>query len=147
MLFRSKAVILNVRDVFSDLRDLLGYENALISLVTEQDHVKALLDRIIEYNRTLAKIVAEKFNLNILVTTDDIAANRGLIFSPKVFFELLGPKFKEVIAGFKKLGYYCIKHCDGNIMDVLDYWIDCGIDRSEERRVGKECRSRWAPDR
>src|SRR2546430_392408 len=22
---------------------------------------------------------------------------------------------------------------------------DCGIDRSEERRVGKECRSRWSP--
>ncbi len=124
----TKAVILNVRDIFSDLRDLLGYENALVALVTEQDHVKALLDRIIEYNWTLAKLVAEKFDLTIVVTTDDIAANRGLIFSPKVFFELLGPKFKEVIHGFKTLGYYCIKHCDGYIMDVLDYWIDCGID-------------------
>src|SRR5690606_39525104 len=23
----------------------------------------------------------------------------------------------------------------------------CSVERSEERRVGKECRSRWAPDR
>ena len=26
-------------------------------------------------------------------------------------------------------------------LDIVDYWID----RSEERRVGKECRSRWSP--
>ena len=26
--------------------------------------------------------------------------------------------------------------CTGNV---------CGFDRSEERRVGKECRSRWSP--
>src|SRR2546430_6796989 len=24
-------------------------------------------------------------------------------------------------------------------------WIDCDVIRSEERRVGKECRSRWSP--
>ena len=32
----------------------------------------------------------------------------------------------------------------------IDYWLDYGtllgaIRRSEERRVGKECRSRWSP--
>ena len=40
-----------------------------------------------------------------------------------------------------------------NIMDVLslvDIILDgdtesCGYERSEERRVGKECRSRWSP--
>src|SRR5688572_33511411 len=26
-------------------------------------------------------------------------------------------------------------------------WRDRGDDRSEERRVGKECRSRWSPER
>src|SRR2546422_1628965 len=28
---------------------------------------------------------------------------------------------------------------------VEDYWIVNVLDRSEERRVGKECRSRWSP--
>mgnify|MGYP007026274828 CR=1 FL=1 len=33
---------------------------------------------------------------------------------------------------------------DGN--SVADEWLDFGYDwRSEERRVGKECRSRWSP--
>ena len=26
-----------------------------------------------------------------------------------------------------------------------DFWNTMGIERSEERRVGKECRSRWSP--
>ena len=28
---------------------------------------------------------------------------------------------------------------------VLRFEINAGLDRSEERRVGKECRSRWSP--
>ena len=27
----------------------------------------------------------------------------------------------------------------------LDYWYKLDVRRSEERRVGKECRSRWSP--
>lgn len=124
----TKAIILNVRDIFSDVRDILGYENALVSLVTQREYFQGLLERCIEYNRALAQIVYEKFNVNILVTTDDIADTRGLIFGPAVFYEFLGPRFKEVIRGFKNIGYYCIKHCDGNIMSILDYLIEAGVD-------------------
>jgi uroporphyrinogen decarboxylase len=123
-----RAVILNVRDVFSDIRDLLGYEEALISLITERENFESLLDRVIEYNRTLAKLASERFNLNIIATTDDIADTRGLIFNPRIFFDFLGPKFREVIRGFHDLGYYCIKHTDGYIMDILDYMVESGID-------------------
>ena len=31
------------------------------------------------------------------------------------------------------------------IADVLRAGVEIAIDRSEERRVGKECRSRWSP--
>src|SRR5690349_23909495 len=29
---------------------------------------------------------------------------------------------------------------------AMKAWAFCGSERSEERRVGKECRSRWSPD-
>src|SRR5437899_6032135 len=31
-------------------------------------------------------------------------------------------------------------------VDVIDGIVLAGVGRSEERRVGKECRSRWSPD-
>jgi len=33
----------------------------------------------------------------------------------------------------------------GEAFDKVARWLDLGYPRSEERRVGKECRSRWAP--
>src|SRR5258707_13056208 len=33
--------------------------------------------------------------------------------------------------------------CKHEATECVSRWIDC--DRSEERRVGKECRSRWSP--
>ena len=50
-------------------------------------------------------------------------------------------------------GADCIQWREVNILEELDYAVSLGvlstpaiaIDRSEERRVGKECRSRWSP--
>ena len=37
------------------------------------------------------------------------------------------------------------KNFDFNRQEILKVLPDKLIDRSEERRVGKECRSRWSP--
>ena len=123
-----KAVILNVRDVFSDIRDLVGYENALVAMVAEQQAYTDLLDRVIEYNQELARTARDRFEVQIVATTDDITDNRGLIMGPNLYFSLLAPRFTKVIKGFKELGYYCIKHCDGNVNEILEHWIDSGVD-------------------
>src|SRR2546428_12941441 len=34
---------------------------------------------------------------------------------------------------------------DPYLKSIPSVWASCIIDRSEERRVGKECRSRWSP--
>ena len=33
----------------------------------------------------------------------------------------------------------------GQVCDVVKRCVQLGVQRSEERRVGKECRSRWSP--
>src|SRR5256886_3628492 len=57
-------------------------------------------------------------------------------------------KLNQVYAA---LGGFFLKNCpagqflifpDGNDFDIIAFWT---TDRSEERRVGKECRSRWSP--
>lgn len=123
-----KAVILNIRDVFSDIRDLVGYENALIALFTRRREYDGLLRRCIEYNLALARIARARYGIEVVVTTDDIADNRGLLFHPSLFFEFIGPRFREITGGLKALGLLHIKHCDGDITAVLDYFIESGID-------------------
>jgi uroporphyrinogen decarboxylase len=123
-----RAIILNLRDGFSDMRDLLGYEEALMALLLDPQSFGELLQRCVEYNLALATVARQRYGLEILATTDDVANATGLLMRPETYFELIGPKFKQVLQGYKELGYLCIKHCDGNIDAVADFWIDCGID-------------------
>ena len=124
----ARAVVLNLRDGFSDMRDLLGYEGALMALLLEPEAFSELLDRVVEYNLRLAAVARQRYGLNIVATTDDVANAAGLLIRPSTYFELIAPKFKQVIQGYKELGYLCIKHCDGNIDAVADFWVECGID-------------------
>jgi uroporphyrinogen decarboxylase len=63
-----------------------------------------------------------------VATTDDVANASGLLMRPETYFELIAPRFRRALQGYKDLGCLCIKHCDGKIDAVIDFWIDCGID-------------------
>ena len=123
-----KAVVLNLRDGFSDLRDLLGYEAALMAMLLEPQAFAELLGRVVEYNLALAAVARQRYGAEIVATTDDVANAQGLLMRPATYFERIAPKFREIVRGYKELGYYCIKHCDGNVDAVVDFWIESGID-------------------
>jgi uroporphyrinogen decarboxylase len=123
-----KAVILNLRDGFSDMRDLLGYEAALMALLLQPQSFSELLERAVNYNLSLAAVAKRRFGTTIVATTDDVADATGLLMRPDTYLELIGPMFMHAMRGYRELGYLCIKHCDGNIDRVIDFWVDCGID-------------------
>lgn len=122
------AIVLNLRDGFSDMRDLLGYEGSLMSLLLEPQAYGELLGRAVEYNIAVAAAARQRFGLEIVATTDDIANASGMLVSPQTYFERIAPHFRQAIQGYKALGYLCIKHCDGNVDAVSDFWVESGID-------------------
>jgi uroporphyrinogen decarboxylase len=123
-----KAIVLNLRDGFSDMRDLLGYEGSLMSVLLEPTAYTELLQRSVDYNVQLAATARRRYGLGIVATTDDVANANGMLVGPEAYFERIAPSFRAAIQGYKDLGYLCIKHCDGNIDAVSDFWVDCGID-------------------
>jgi len=123
-----RAIVLNLRDGFSDMRDLLGYEGALMAMLLEPERFDELLERSVEYNLKLAAVARQRFGTEIVATTDDVANAGGLLMRPATYFERLAPGFKAAIGGYKEQGYLTIKHCDGNVDAVLDFWIEAGID-------------------
>lgn len=125
---KDRAVILNLRDGFSDMRDILGYENALMGTMVDSDLFQALLERAVDYNLALAARAVREFGIEIVSTTDDVATNEGLLIRPETYFDVIGPSFKRVIKGYKDLGLKVIKHCDGDCSAVIDFWIEAGID-------------------
>jgi uroporphyrinogen decarboxylase len=121
------AVVLNLRDGFSDMRDLLGYEDAMVLLMLEPGHFAAMLDRVVEYNLALARAAVRRYGIEIIATTDDVANASGPLIRPAVYFDRIGPAFRKVIRGYRDLGCFVIKHCDGDVRPFADFWVDCGI--------------------
>ena len=58
----------------------------------------------------------------------DYAFNVNPFFSPDLFEELVAPHLKECIDTYRGLGFYTIKHTDGNINPILDQIVACGPD-------------------
>lgn len=75
-----------------------------------------------------AKLDEKGHLLDGFALCSDYCFNVNPFFSPDSFDELIGPFLKEVIAEYRKLGYYTIKHTDGNIMPILKQIADCRPD-------------------
>ena len=59
----------------------------------------------------------------------DFCFKSGCLVSPKHFRELFAPGLKKIVDLVHANGMKYIKHCDGNVLDILDIMVDyCGID-------------------
>ena len=57
-----------------------------------------------------------------------MADNRRPLFNPRLFKEIFLPDFKRLVDGVKASGAYYIKHTDGNVWELIPYFIEAGID-------------------
>lgn len=58
----------------------------------------------------------------------DYCFNTAPFFSPDMFDEFIVPWLKQSIEEYRKMGYYTIKHTDGNVMPILKQIADCKPD-------------------
>jgi len=79
----------------------------------------------------------------------DYCFNDAPFFSPTMFDEFVAPYLARLVAGYRAMGFYVVKHTDGNIMPILDALVAArphalhsldpqgGVDLAEiKRRVG-----------
>lgn len=77
----------------------------------------------------------------------DYCFNTSPFYSTELFDEFIVPYLKEIIKVYRGMGYYSIKHTDGNIMPILQQMVDCepdalhsidpqgGVDLAEVKRL------------
>jgi uroporphyrinogen decarboxylase len=124
---KEKCVIPRVRDVVSQPRDLMGYENFLASFYEDPDLVSALMSMSADYSQKICEGLA-RLGIEVIVVGDDIANNTGLLLSPDMYREFVYPHFARLIRHAKSLGLKVIKHSDGDLRAVVEDLINSGID-------------------
>jgi uroporphyrinogen decarboxylase len=122
-----KCVIARVRDVVSQPRDLMGYENFLASFYEDPGLISGLMAMSADYSEKICDGLV-KLGIEVIVVGDDIANNTGLLFSPAMYRELVYPHFARLVGYAKSLGLKVIKHSDGDLRAVIEDLVNSGID-------------------
>lgn len=106
-----------------------------------------MVDRALEW----AERLKEAGGLDGFALCADYCLNTGPFLSPNQFSEFITPFLARLIEGYRSMGFYVIKHTDGNIMPIIDQMVQArphalhsldpqaGVDIAEVKRLyGKE---------
>jgi uroporphyrinogen decarboxylase len=76
-------------------------------------------------DRALARAeqLKKRSSLDGFAMCSDYCFNTGPFLSPRQFGEFVTPYLARLIQGYRDMGFYTVKHTDGNIMPILDQLV------------------------
>lgn len=90
-----------------------------------KDELKGRLDDCLNWAKRMNE---HKGLLDGFIMCCDYCFNVNPFYTPDSFDEFVSPYLKPCIDGYREMGFYSIKHTDGNIMPILDQLVACGPD-------------------
>ena len=116
-------------------------------IADDPEGLKAEAAEMVDTALGYAEQLAKHGELDGFALCSDYCYNTGPWLSPRMFSEFVTPYLAKLTKGFRDLGFYVIKHTDGNIMPILDQLVDtkphalhsldpqAGIDIAEIKRL------------
>lgn len=101
-----------------------GMESFIYRLADEPDKVKEEAETRVAKTLENAEIITRYGILDGFALCSDYCFNTGPFLSPSLFSEFITPYLSKLIRGYRDLGFYTIKHTDGNIMPILDQLLE-----------------------
>ncbi|MFT7693553.1 MAG: uroporphyrinogen decarboxylase [Candidatus Latescibacterota bacterium] len=93
-------------------------------LVEEPEKVKAEAAQQVDAALARAERLAQHGTLDGFALCSDYCFNAGPFLPPAWFDDFVAPYLTRLIRGYRDMGFYVIKHTDGNIMPILDRLVD-----------------------
>jgi uroporphyrinogen decarboxylase len=99
-------------------------EEFCVQLVEEPDAMKDKARRRVDEALARGERFRKHGGLDGWALCSDYCFNNGPFMSPAMFDEFITPYLTDLCRGYRKQGWYVIKHTDGNIMPILDRLIE-----------------------
>lgn len=118
-----------------------------VRLADEPDKVHAEAAAMVDNMLRYAERLRDHGGLDGFALCSDYCLNTGPFLSPRLFSIFVAPYLARLIQGERDLGFYVIKHTDGNIMPILDQLVQAnphalhsidpqaGVDIAEVKRM------------
>lgn len=136
-------VITPMEPVWAVLQHALGFDRTLTAMVEDIDFVNDMLATYTDFVIDMCELCAGKgMEFDALWFFSDLCYKNGMLFSPRVYREVIMPYHKR-IAGFCKAHKWpLILHCDGDVREFIPLLIEAGFRGIQplEARCGNDVR-------
>lgn len=120
-----------------------GGEQFWLDVAEDPGWTRAFVDRVVDRIVTVAVEGMHRFGLQEtgIAIYDDVASSEGPFVGPKQYERVFLPVLRRMVKAYKEAGArWVMHHSDGNVMSLLDMWVDAGVDAINpvEFRVGMD---------
>ncbi len=116
--------------LFERMHYLRGFTELLADMHAAPEMVHELAERVLAYPVGVARNVGERFRGRIhgMSMTDDWGTQNATIISIPMWREFFKDRYRRLYDAIHDAGMHAWMHSCGHVNDVLEEWIDCGLD-------------------
>jgi len=123
---RGRFVYVQMPGIFEPNNGAFGIENHLAYMRLFEEEIAAVYRRQAEWNRRFAMNCLD-LGVDMVHVSDDWGAQRGLLFHPDLWWQLMYPNHKITCDAVLARDAFLSLHSDGNVNQVIDGIIDLGF--------------------
>lgn len=112
---------------FEQFNGIFGIENQLLYMALYPDELDELYRRQAEWTVKFADRCID-LGLDMIHISDDWGAQNDMMFSPRLWWDIIYPHMKRVVDHVHSRGCFCSLHSDGCIAKVTDGIEKLGLD-------------------
>ncbi len=125
---RDYPLVIGAGSLFGWIRNWVGLENLAVMLYDDRKLVEDMMDHLVYLITTTITPALEQVQFDAASMWEDMAYKAGPMISPKLFRELLVPRYKVITDLLHRHGVDVVYlDCDGNINQIVGLWLEAGV--------------------
>ncbi len=106
---------------------LRGMQATMLDMADDPEFARSMLSHCMDFAIQLGEAACDRFPLDWLWTGDDVAAQSGMMISPKSWKNLIKPGLRRVFEVGKSRGLWVAFHCCGGLRPIIPDLIEIGL--------------------
>jgi uroporphyrinogen decarboxylase len=117
-------------NLFERLHMLHGFARTLEDFYLDPEKIERVLDMILDFKIRQIDEVHRRYGDRVhgVFLTDDWGTQNATFISPELFRDFFLERYRTLVGRYHEYGYHFILHSCGRINDIVDYFIDAGVD-------------------
>ncbi len=123
-----RSVFFHAGSLYGWLRNWMGVEAFSLVLMTDRPWVEEMMDHLTALTLTLIERGVPDRGVDLAWWWEDMCYNRGPLLSPRLFHELMVPRYTQITRALRTRGIEInVLDCDGRIHELAPGWLEADI--------------------